>query len=202
MKKKILLCLLLICLLISGLLIPYMFKDTSQYNIKLQEESIVVQINPKVMYKTDNMGNVIEVVHLNEDAKIYKEEDFIGLYINDAIDKTILIAKQNGYVDEDTVVNVSSLNPNSVYLEDIVLNLKGNKINIKTEKLSQDVIDIIMSNIDTTGKVDTEITIEDDEYVIIKKEETIEGPGEQDSGVNNEGNIDVSESNGYGDYIE
>ena len=195
MKKKILLCLLLICLLVSGLLIPYMFKDTSQYNIKLQEESIVVQINPKVMYNTDNMGNVIEVVHLNEDAKIYKEEDFIGLYINDAIDKTILIAKQNGYVDEDTVVNVSSLNPNSVYLEDIVLNFKGNKINVKTEKLSQDVIDIIMSNIDTTGKVDTEITVEDDEYVIIKKEETIEGPGEQDSGVNNEGNIDVSESN-------
>ena len=38
---------------------------------------------------------------------------------------------------------------------DIVLNLKGNKINVKTEKLSQDVIDIIMSNIDTTGKVDT-----------------------------------------------
>lgn len=202
MKKKILLCLLLVCLLVSGLLIPYMFKDTSQYNIKLQEESIVVQINPKVMYNTDNMGNVIEVVHLNEDAKIYKEEDFIGLYINDAIDKTILIAEQNGYVDEDTVVNVSSLNPNSVYLENIVLNLKGNKINVKTEKLSQDVIDIIMSNIDTTGKVDTEITVEDDEYVIIKKEETIEGPGEQDSGVNNEGNIDVSESNGYGDYIE
>ena len=202
MKKKILLCLLLVCLLVSGLLIPYMFKDTSQYNIKLQEESIVVQINPKVMYNTDNMGNVIEVVHLNEDAKIYKEEDFIGLYINDAIDKTILIAEQNGYVDEDTVVNVSSLNPNSVYLEDIVLNLKGNKINVKTEKLSQDVIDIIMSNIDTTGKVDTEITVEDDEYVIIKKEETIEGPGEQDSGVNNEGDIDVSESNGYGDYIE
>ena len=202
MKKKILLCLLLVCLLVSGLLIPYMFKDTSQYNIKLQEESIVVQINPKVMYNTDNMGNVIEVVHLNEDAKIYKEEDFIGLYINDAIDKTILIAEQNGYVDEDTVVNVSSLNPNSVYLEDIVLNFKGNKINVKTEKLSQDVIDIIMSNIDTTGKVDTEITVEDDEYVIIKKEETIEGPGEQDSGVNNEGNIDVSESNGYGDYIE
>lgn len=202
MKKKILLCLLLVCLLVSGLLIPYMFKDTSQYNIKLQEESIVVQINPKVMYNTDNMGNVIEVVHLNEDAKIYKEEDFIGLYINDAIDKTILIAEQNGYVNEDTVVNVSSLNPNSVYLENIVLNLKGNKINVKTEKLSQDVIDIIMSNIDTTGKVDTEITVEDDEYVIIKKEETIEGPGEQDSGVNNEGNIDVSESNGYGDYIE
>lgn len=195
MKKKILLCLLLVCLLVSGLLIPYMFKDTSQYNIKLQEESIIVQINPKVMYNTDNMGNVIEVVHLNEDAKIYKEEDFIGLYINDAIDKTVLIAEQNGYVDEDTVVNVSSLNPNSVYLEDIVLNLKGNKINVKTEKLSQDVIDIIMSNIDTTGKVDTEITVEDDEYVIIKKEETIEGPGEQDGGVNNEGNIDVSESN-------
>ena len=202
MKKKILLCLLLVCLLVAGLLISYMFKDASQYNIKLQEESIVVQINPKVMYNTDNMGNVIEVVHLNEDAKIYKEEDFIGLYINDAIDKTILIAEQNGYVNEDTVVNVSSLNPNSVYLEDIVLNLKGNKINVKIEKLSQDVIDIIMSNIDTTGKVDTEITVEDDEYVIIKKEETIEGPGEQDSGVNNEGNIDVSESNGYGDYIE
>lgn len=202
MKKKILLCLLLVCLLVSGVLIPYMFKDTSQYNIKLQEESIVVQINPKVMYNTDNIGNVIEVVHLNEDAKIYKEEDFIGLFINDAIGKTILIAEQNGYVDEDTVVNVSSLNPNSVYLEDIVLNLKGNKINVKTEKLSQDVIDIIMSNIDTTGKVDTEITVEDDEYVIIKKEETIEGPEEQDGGVNNEGDIDVSESNGYGDYIE
>lgn len=55
MKKKILLCLLLVCLLVSGLLIPYMFKDTSQYNIKLQEESIVVQINPKVIYNTDNM---------------------------------------------------------------------------------------------------------------------------------------------------
>ena len=61
----------------------------------------------------------------------------MGLEIKEAVNKTIEVAKANGYVKEDTVVNISSLNENSVYVEDIVLNLKGNKINVKTEKITK-----------------------------------------------------------------
>lgn len=186
MKKKILGGTLLVVAIVGAFLIGFMFKDTSQYNVALQEESIIVSINPEVLFNTDNKGYVKEVLHINEDAKIYKEEDFLGLEIKKAVDKTIEVAKANGYVKEDTVVNISSLNENSVYVEDIVLNLKGNKINVKTEKLSKDAIETIMSNIDTTGNVETEFIVLDDGYVIIKKHSDIKGPGPSEEELNNQ----------------
>lgn len=134
MKKKILGGALLVIAIVGAVVLSFMFKDTSQYNVALREESIIVSINPEVLFNTDNKGKVKEVLPINEDAKIYKEEDFLGLEIKEAVDKTIEIAKEHGYVKEDTVVNVSSLSENSVYVEDIVLNLKGNKINVKTKK--------------------------------------------------------------------
>lgn len=185
MKKKILLCSLIVIAIIGVFLISFMFKDTSQYNISLQEESIIVSINPEVLFNTDNKGHVKELYHVNEDAKIYKEKDFLGLEIKEAVNKAIELAKANGYVKEDTVVNVSSLSTKSVYLEDIVLNLKGNKINVKTKKLSKEAIEIIMNNIDTTGNVKTEIIVLDDDYIIIKKEENIVGPGPSEEEINN-----------------
>lgn len=186
MKKKILLGVLFAIAVVGTFLIGFMFKDTSQYNLALQEESIIVSINPEVLFNTDNKGYVKEVLHINEDAKIYKEEDFIGLEIKEAVDKSIAVAKENGYVKEDTVVNVSSLSENSVYVEDIVLNLKGNKINVKTKKISKDAIETIMSNIDTTGNVETEFIVLDDGYVIIKKHSNIEGPGPSEEELNNQ----------------
>lgn len=186
MKKKILGGTLLVVAIVGAFLISFMFKDTSQYNVALQEESIIVSINPEVLFNTDNKGYVKEVLHINEDAKIYKEEDFLGLEIKKAVDKTIEVAKANGYVKEDTVVNISSLNENSVYVEDIVLNLKGNKINVKTEKIPKDAIETIMSNIDTTGNVETEFIVLDDGYVIIKKHSNIEGPGPSEEELNNQ----------------
>lgn len=186
MKKKILLGVLFAIAVVGTFLIGFMFKDTSQYNLALQEESIIVSINPEVLFNTDNKGYVKEVLHINEDAKIYKEEDFLGLEIKEAVNKTIEVAKANGYVKEDTVVNISSLNENSVYVEDIVLNLKGNKINVKTEKIPKDAIETIMSNIDTTGNVETEFIVLDDGYVIIKKHSNIEGPGPSEEELNNQ----------------
>lgn len=186
MKKKILGGTLLVVAIVGAFLIGFMFKDTSQYNVALQEESIIVSINPEVLFNTDNKGYVKEVLHINEDAKIYKEEDFLGLEIKEAVNKTIEVAKENGYVKEDTVVNISSLNENSVYVEDIVLNLKGNKINVKTEKIPKDAIETIMSNIDTTGNVETEFIVLDDGYVIIKKHSNIEGPGPSEEELNNQ----------------
>lgn len=186
MKKKILGGALLVIAIVGAVVLSFMFKDTSQYNVALREESIIVSINPEVLFNTDNKGKVKEVLPINEDAKIYKEEDFLGLEIKEAVDKTIEIAKEHGYVKEDTVVNVSSLSENSVYVEDIVLNLKGNKINVKTKKISKDAIETIMSNIDTTGNVQTEFIVLDDGYVIIKKHSNIEGPGPSEEELNNQ----------------
>lgn len=195
MKKKILGGTLLVIAIVGVLVISIMFKDTSQYNVALREESIIVSINPEVLFNTDNKGYVKEILHINEDAKIYKEEDFLGLEIKEAVDKTIEIAKEHGYVKEDTVVNVSSLSENSVYVEDIVLNLKGNKINVKTEKISKDAIETIMSNIDTTGNVETEFIVLDDGYVIIRKHSNIEGPGPSEEELNNQVENNNSTSN-------
>ena len=214
MKKKILLGSLFFIILVGGLLVSVAFMDTSQFHIALQEESIIVSINPKVMYKTSNTGSVIEVIHLNDDAKIYNEDDFLGLDIKEAVNKTVEVARANGYVKEDTVINVSSLSEDSVYVEDIVLNLKGNKINVKTEKLSKDAIETIMSNIDTTGEVETEFTVLDD-YVVIKKHSDIKGPGpsKEETQPENRDEEPVTEKDlgsgyvkveqaGYGDYIK
>lgn len=186
MKKKILGGALLVIAIVGAVVLSFMFKDTSQYNVALREESIIVSINPEVLFNTDNKGKVKEVLPINEDAKIYKEEDFLGLEIKEAVDKTIEIAKEHGYVKENTVVNVSSLSENSVYVEDIVLNLKGNKINVKTKKISKDAIETIMSNIDTTGNVQTEFIVLDDGYIIIKKHSNIEGPGPSEEELNNQ----------------
>lgn len=186
MKKKILGGALLVTAIVGAVILSIMFKDTSQYNVALREESIIVSINPEVLFNTDNKGYVKEILHINEDAKIYKEDDFLGLEIKEAVNKTVEIAKEHGYVKEDTVVNVSSLSENSVYVEDIVLNLKGNKINIKTKKLSKEAIETIMSNIDTTGNVETEFIVLDDDYVIIKKKSDIKGPGPSEEELNNQ----------------
>lgn len=195
MKKKILGGALLVIAIVAVVVLSIMFKDTSQYNVSLREESIIVSINPEVLFNTDNKGYVKEVLHINEDAKIYKEEDFLGLEIKEAVDKTIEVAKEHGYVNEDTVVNVSSLSENSVYVEDIVLNLKGNKINVKTEKIPKDAIETIMSNIDTTGNVETEFIVLDDGYVIIRKHSNIEGPGPSEDELNNQTETNNSNSN-------
>ena len=43
-----------------------------------------------------------------------------------------------------------------------------------------------MSNIDTTGNVETEFIVLDDGYVIIKKHSNIEGPGPSEEELNNQ----------------
>ena len=67
-----------------------MFKDTSQYNVALQEESIIVSINPEVLFNTDNKGYVKEVLHINEDDKnIIKKKIFWDLKLKKQLIKLL-----------------------------------------------------------------------------------------------------------------
>lgn len=232
MKKKILLCLGLgiIGIFVLGIvLVKTGFVGINLRNVKTREESIIVSINPKVMYNTDDKGYVKEVIPMNKDAVIYKEEEFIGLYINDAFDKTVEVATSYGYVKEGTEINISSLSEDSVYLEDIIYKIGNTNLNIKTKKLSKQDIETIKINL-SNGEytVWQNITVDEQgvsvegEYITVPNPEEVAGrddtykpelhenkgdSGEQDeepkTWVDEDGDgIYRAEPQGYGDYIK
>lgn len=129
MKKKVIIIItsivLVIGLVVGGL---YYFK-----NLKGNENFsyILLQINPKLLLSLDKNNKVIDVEPLNDDAEIFKSEDLIGLDLENAIDKVIDVALDNGYLEDGLIDMIGMSNFEGFSLEQAEKFVKNKGITIK-----------------------------------------------------------------------
>lgn len=90
---------------------PEIEKALEEMNQEEEEQKdsdifLVLSINPKFMLHIKN-DTISEIYQLNRDAKIFTNEDFQGLSLTDGLTKIQEILKENDYLKEDAVINIS-----------------------------------------------------------------------------------------------
>jgi len=120
---------------------------------KNKETYLVISINPKIMLHLDNAGKVIELFQLNKDAVIFTNDELENLDLDNAIDKIVTIAQDNGYLKDAKDISVSVLNNNdnsdtTTYMNKVVEQLETKGLNVKKEEISSEEQKTIESTIE------------------------------------------------------
>ena len=108
MKKKILAVSALLC---AGAMTLSLAACNSD-NTEAEAASFVsLDINPSIELTLDKNNKVLSVYGGNEDGQVllYKEEDFIGVDVETAVEKITSLAVKYGYLDENNKVVETSV---------------------------------------------------------------------------------------------
>ncbi len=157
MKKKIFIVLLLLVIGIVGLFGFKYFKGKIQQNKTIDsfvesakangETYLILEINPKLMLILDENNKVKDISQLNDDASIFKNEEFENLNLDEAISKVITVAKENNYLTENKVISISTLTENDECIKQVKSYILGNdsSINVnETDKSKEELFDEIV----------------------------------------------------------
>lgn len=157
MKKKIFIVLLLLVIGIVGLFGFKYFKGKIQQNTIINdfvesakangETYLILEINPKLMLILDENNKVKNISQLNDDASIFKNEEFENLNLDEAISKVITVAKENNYLTENKVISISTLTENDECIKQVKSYILGNdsSINVnETDKSKEELFDEIV----------------------------------------------------------
>lgn len=122
---------------------------------KNKETYLVISINPKIMLHLDNDGKVIELFQLNKDAVIFTNDELKDLDLDNAIDKIVTIAQDNGYLKDTKDISVSVLNNSNndnsdtvAYMNKVAEQLETKGLNVKKEEISSEEQKTIESTIE------------------------------------------------------
>lgn len=133
MKKKILIVLGIILIIgiigIVGLFEYRHSKDQAQQNTVIDdfvesakengETYLILEINPKLMLILDENNKVKNISQLNDDASIFKNEEFENLNLDEAISKVITVAKENNYLTDKKDISVYTLTDDDKIIETV-----------------------------------------------------------------------------------
>lgn len=151
MKKKILIVLGIILIIgiigIVGLFEYRHSKDQAQQNTVIDdfvesakengETYLILEINPKLMLILDENNKVKNISQLNDDASIFKNEEFENLNLDEAISKVITVAKENNYLTENKVISISTLTENDECIKQVKSYILGNDSSINVNEIDK-----------------------------------------------------------------
>ena len=142
MKIKKILTLFLLLAFIFGVTSCGKKELSEAERIEAEATYIILTINPEVMLKLDKSGKVIDVISLNEDAVIFKQDDLKGLDIGKAMEKVVSVAKENGFLkkgsDGITVAILEEKENSSQHLNKLTKIIEENNIKIEKVTLSEE----------------------------------------------------------------
>ena len=185
MKKKIFIVLLLLIIGIAGLFGFKYFKGKIQQDKTINsfvesakangETYLVLEINPKLMLILDENNKVKNISQLNDDAGIFKSEEFENLNLDEAISKVITVAKENNYLTENKVISISTLTENDECIKQVKSYILGNDSSINVneiDKSKEELFDeIVKMNREKVKKFEEETHTFIDAEKQVKKEE-------------------------------
>lgn len=147
MKKKIFIVLLLLIIGIAGLFEYKHSKNQAQQNTIINdfvesakangETYLILEINPKLMLILDENNKVKSISQLNDDASIFKNEEFENLNLDEAISKVITVAKENNYLTENKVISISTLTENDECIKQVKSYILGNDSSINVNEIDK-----------------------------------------------------------------
>ena len=160
MKKKILIVLGIILIIgiigIVGLFEYRHSKDQAQQNTVIDdfvesakengETYLILEINPKLMLILDENNKVKNISQLNDDANIFKNEEFENLNLDEAISKVITVAKENNYLTDKKDISVYTLTDDDKIIETVKNYIieNDNEIVVKVDKSKEELHDEIV----------------------------------------------------------
>lgn len=145
-KKKVIIAAAALIVLTAGIVTIVLLNSQSK-----QADAgtyLVFSINPKLMLHLNDDGTVEHAYQLNDDAAIFKNDDFRTLNLESAIDKTIDISTENDYLKTNKKVSVSILeNGNREYLDQAIARFKDRRITAQETELSKNQQNEILNQI-------------------------------------------------------
>ena len=100
--KKILLSIFIVCFIIVSIIFFG--------NLYMKSNDLVFirfKINPEFGFVVNGNGDVVNYISLNKDANnIYERKMFVGLKFDQALEKSIDIAKKNNYLVDENEKNI------------------------------------------------------------------------------------------------
>lgn len=182
MKKKILIVLGIILIIgiigIVGLFEYRHSKDQAQQNTVIDdfvesakengETYLILEINPKLMLILDENNKVKNISQLNDDANIFKNEEFENLNLDEAISKVITVAKENNYLTDKKDISVYTLTDSDKVIETVKNYIieNDNKIVVKEVDKSKEELhdEIVKMNKEQIKKIKGEYDARMDQY--------------------------------------
>lgn len=101
------------------------------------ETYMLLEINPKLMLILDENNNVKDISQLNDDARIFKSEEFYNLSLEDAITKVIKVAKENSYLTDNKNISISTLTEDNGCIEQVKKYIIENDNDIKVSEINK-----------------------------------------------------------------
>lgn len=160
-------------------------EDNGSLVEKTNDVYLVLSINPKIMLKINNEV-IKEIYHLNDDAKVFKNDDLKGLSLEEGIKKVSDIAKDNGFIKKDTVVNVAYYNSKQNDIDKISQIVKNT---FDAKNLEMETYEVTESENEEIKKVLNQNKIDN---TIEEKQEEIEETNKTNSNKNNNSNTNES----------